>query len=114
MKKKSKKITELPELVEYLEDKFVKIDDRFESIDDRFESIDGRFESIDGRLDNIEIKLDAKADKSDVSDLATAVDVYAHKADGYFQEMVMLSHQVNRHEKWLHLVADKLGLKLEY
>ena len=35
-------------------------------------------------------------------------------ADSYFQEMVMLSHKVDRHEKWLHQVADKLGIKLGY
>jgi len=30
----------------------------------------------------------------------TAVDTYAKKADAYFQEMVMLVHKVDRHEKW--------------
>jgi len=28
--------------------------------------------------------------------------------------MVMLSHKVERHEKWLQQVAEKLGIKLEY
>ncbi len=48
------------------------------------------------------------------SDLLTAVDSYAKKADTYFQEMVMLSHKVDRHEKWLLKIAEKLDLKLEY
>jgi len=48
------------------------------------------------------------------SDLLTAVDGYAKKADTYFQEMVMLSHKVDRHEKWLLKIAEKLDLKLEY
>ena len=39
---------------------------------------------------------------------------YAQKADTYFQEMVALSHKVDRHEKWLHEVAEKLGIKLKY
>ena len=52
--------------------------------------------------------------KKDFSDLQTSVDAYAKKADGYFQEMVVLSHKVDRHEKWFHQVADKLGIKLEY
>jgi len=52
--------------------------------------------------------------KQDFIDLQTSVDTYAKKADTYFQEMVMLSHKVDRHEKWLHLVAEKLGIKLEY
>jgi len=26
----------------------------------------------------------------------------------------MLSHKVDRHEKWIKQLADKLGIKLEY
>lgn len=48
------------------------------------------------------------------SDLQESVDTYAKKADTYFQEMVMLSHKVDRHEKWLISIAEKLGMKLEY
>ena len=52
--------------------------------------------------------------KKDFSELLTSVDAYAHKADGYFQEMVMLTHKVDRHEKWLQQIAEKLGIKLEH
>jgi len=52
--------------------------------------------------------------KDDLNKLLTAVDAYAKKADTYFQEMVMLAHKVDRHEKWLHQIAEKLGIKLEY
>jgi uncharacterized coiled-coil DUF342 family protein len=52
--------------------------------------------------------------KQDFSDLRTSVDAYAKKADTYFQEMVMLSHKVDRHEKWLHQIAEKVGIKLEH
>ena len=52
--------------------------------------------------------------KQSFSDLQTSVDSYAKKADAYFQEMVALSHKVDRHEKWFHQIADKLGIKLEY
>lgn len=48
------------------------------------------------------------------SDMLTSVDAYAQKADTYFQEMVMLSHKVDRHEKWFQQIAEKLGIKLEY
>lgn len=37
----------------------------------------------------------------DFSNLQTAVDCYAKKADDYFQEMVMLSHKIDRHERWI-------------
>ena len=52
--------------------------------------------------------------KADFNDLQTSVDAYVHKADAYFQEMVMLSHKVDRHEKWLQKLAEKLGVKLDY
>ncbi|PIS34938.1 MAG: hypothetical protein COT37_00010 [Parcubacteria group bacterium CG08_land_8_20_14_0_20_43_9] len=52
--------------------------------------------------------------KDDFNNLLTSVDAYAKKADTYFQEMVMLGHKVDRHEKWIQLIADKLDLKLEY
>ena len=46
-------------------------------------------------------------------DLQTSVDNYAKKADTYFQEMVMLSHKVDRMEKWIHQIAKKVGLELK-
>ena len=52
--------------------------------------------------------------KQSFSDLQTSVDAYAKKADTYFQEMVVLSHKVERLEKWLQQIADKVGIKLEY
>ena len=52
--------------------------------------------------------------RENFSDLQSAVDAYAKKADAYFQEMVMLSHKVDRNEKWIQQLAKKLGVKLEY
>lgn len=52
--------------------------------------------------------------KKSFSDLLSAVDSYAKKADTYFQEMVALSHKVDRHEKWIMQIAEKLSVKLEY
>lgn len=72
------------ELVEYLDQKFVKIDERFMKIDERL-----------GRLE------DNKADKSDINELMDAIDAYAKRADAYFQEMLMLAQKVDRHERWL-------------
>lgn len=54
------------------------------------------------------------ATKEDISNLHAAIDVYAKKADAYFQEMLMLSHKVDRLEKWMHEIAKKIGMKLEY
>ena len=75
------------------------------------EYLDEKFSNIDRQLENLK---ENKADKSDMNILFNAVDAYAQKADAFFQELVMLSHQINRHEKWLHQIAEKLGIKLEY
>lgn len=60
-------------------------------------------------LSGLEERLDVKFDA-----LFKAVDGYAKKADTFMQELVVTRHQVERHDKWLHLIADKLGVKLEY
>ena len=64
--------------------------------------------------DEIVTKKEFEDLRQDFVNLQTAVDAYATKADAFFQELVMLSHKVDRHEKWLHQIAEKLGIKLEY
>jgi len=69
------------------------------------------FSKIDSRLERLE---ENKADKLDVSELSATVESYVQRADTYFQEMVVLAHKVDRHEKWFHQIAEKVGVKLEY
>lgn len=64
--------------------------------------------------EEVATKKDLENIREDFSNLQTSVDAYAKKADGYFQEMVMLSHKVDRHEKWLQQLAIKIGIRLEY
>ena len=79
-------------------------------------------QDIEKLLSAMEVKFPTKVDfenfkdeyHKDFSNLQTSVDTYAKKADTYFQEMVMLSHKVDRHEKWLQKLAEKLGVKLDY
>ena len=52
------------------------------------------------------------ATKDDINELLNSIDAYANKADTYFQEMVMLSHKVDRHERWILQLAEKLGITL--
>ncbi len=100
------------ELMEYLDKKFTNIDERFTDIDGRFTDIDNQFENVAQRFTKIDLEIEDikenKADKSDVRDLVNAVDAYAKKADTYFQEMVMFSHGMDRHEKWFHQIAEKV------
>ncbi len=69
------------------------------------EYLDKKFNRVDEKLNKLE---------KDFSNLQGSIDAYAKKADTYFQEMVALSHKVDRHEKWIKQLADKLGIKLEH
>ena len=91
------------ELVEYLDTKFNKIDDKFKSLPDVFAT-----------RDEIVTKADFEELKAGFRELQSAVDAYAVKADKFFQELVMLANKVDRHEKWLLQIAEKLGIKLQY
>ena len=59
-----------------------------------------------------EVKTDVQDLKKDFVQLQSAVDAYAHKADVYFQELLALSTKVDRLEKWINQIADKVGIKL--
>ncbi len=76
-----------------------------EDFSELIEYLDGKFSEAEKERADI---------RNEVKDLRGAVDTYAKKADTYFQEMVALSHKVDRHEKWLRQVADKLDIKLDY
>lgn len=90
------------ELIQYLDEKFEKVASKEATID------------LSNRVISLEEKVKTLATKEDFNNLLTAIDAYAQKADTYFQEMVMLSHKVDRHETWLREIAEKLGIKLKY
>ncbi len=52
--------------------------------------------------------------KKNFVDLQASVDAYAKKADTYFQEMLMLANKVDGLEKWIHQIAKKVGIQLEF
>ncbi len=138
-----KQLTEyLAEKFDGIDKKFEKIDERFDGVDKKFDEVDKkfigiekRFDGVDKRLDNFEKDVDDKfirlfdvfATKDDLQEigkeimtqndkhqLLMAIDSYAHKADAFFQELVALSNQTRRHEKWIQMLAEKLNVKLEY
>jgi len=59
-------------------------------------------------------KISNLATKEDVDKILTAIDGYAKKVETFAQEMIVLAHKVDRHEKWILQIAEKLGVKLEY
>lgn len=82
-----------------------KINKNKEDFSNLVDFISGKFDDVDGRFNELGKMF---------RDLQGAVDSYAKRADAYFQEMVVLSHQMNRHEKWIKQLADKAGVKLHY
>ncbi len=85
------------ELIQYLDEKFTKTDQKLIELDEGLKDVRKRMVT-----------------KEEFNELQGSVDAYAKRADTYFQEMVMLAQKVDRHEKWLHQVAEKLGIKLDY
>lgn len=52
--------------------------------------------------------------KGDFGVLQTSIDSYAKRADIYFQEMAMLSHKIERQERWIQEIAKKIGMRLDF
>ncbi len=104
------------ELIEYLNKKFNGVDEKFDGVDEKFDGVHKRFDKlfdVFATKENIQEIVKNLSTKEDFNNLLNAVDAYAKKADTYFQEMVMLAHKVDRHEKWIQQLAEKLGVKLE-
>ncbi len=76
---------------------------------------DKRLDLILREIFRIERKMDSgfSESKTDFRKMQNALDAYATKADTYFQEMLMLSHKVNRLEKWILQIAEKTGVHLK-
>ena len=49
-----------------------------------------------------------------VQDLVVSVDKLVGAIDDLKQEYTMVTAKVDRHEKWIQQIAEKLGIKLEY
>lgn len=61
-----------------------------------------------------EIKQDFSNLQEAIQSLTISVDKLVKAVDDLKKEYVMINNQVNRHDKWLHQLAEKLGVKLEY
>jgi len=99
-----------------------KIDKGFSMVDEKFAEVDKKFAEVDKKMGRGFADVDMKFDevhkeikelKESFSILQTAVDGYAKRADDYFQEMVMLSHKVDRVERWVLQLAEKVGVQLK-
>ncbi|MBI4114686.1 MAG: hypothetical protein HY445_02490 [Candidatus Niyogibacteria bacterium] len=61
-----------------------------------------------------EIKEEVSALKESIQALSVSVDKLAKAVEDMHKEYVVITHRVDRHEKWLQQIADKVGVKLEF
>lgn len=75
------------------EDEFTKL---FKYMQKEFAAVNSRFDNTNARIDS----------------LTNAVDAYAKQSETYMQEMLALSHKVDRLERWIMKIAEETGVKL--
>ena len=84
-------------LYQYLDRRFEAIDGRFAALDERFDAMDDRFDLVEERLEGIE---------------STVAASYLRLEHAEADQAAMKS-QLDRHDRWHHQAADKLGLQLD-
>jgi uncharacterized coiled-coil DUF342 family protein len=72
------------------------------------------FTFMQKEFNKINTRLDETATKQELNTLTNAVDAYAKQADTYMQELLALSHKVDRLERWINQIAEKTGVRLTY
>ena len=86
------------------------------TLDERLDKIDAQLEAISAAVikgfDRIDRALEAKADKEDVMRLLSAIDSFAKRLEVDGDERVVMGHQLERLDKWVHELAEKIGIVL--
>lgn len=60
----------------------------------------------------VHTQLEQTSTKEDLDRLTNAVDAFAKQSETYMQEMLALSHKVDRLERWIMKIAEETGVKL--
>ena len=135
-KSKKKNIT-LDDLALMMGRGFNEVHGKFDEVHGKFNEVYGKFDEVYGKFDEVHDKMDkgflevdekikyivsvmvTKEEiselptKDDFNNLLTSVDEYAKKADTYFQEMVVTAHKMDRMERWILQLAEKVGVQLK-
>lgn len=61
-----------------------------------------------------EIKQDIDGLREILQSLVVSVDKLVKAVADMHEEYVMITGKMDRHEKWIQQIADKIGIKLEY
>ncbi|HXY17964.1 MAG TPA: hypothetical protein VEH48_00905 [Candidatus Nitrosopolaris sp.] len=75
------------------EDQFTKL---FKYIESFRKDVDEKFDRVNNRLDSIEKLIDKVIKNQEIND----------------EERLVMGHQLDRLDRWVHEVADKIGYKL--
>lgn len=70
-----------------------------------FKYMQKEFKNIDKRFDD---------QSNSINELRNDVDGYAKQAETYMQEMLAISHKMDRLERWINEIAEKTGVRLTY
>ena len=85
--------------------------------DERFDKIDSQLDRITTTLvkgfDRINKTLETKASKIDMEELYKLMDKIAKQKEINDDERLVMGHQLERLDRWVHEVADKIGYKLK-
>jgi len=83
---------------------------------DRFDKIDATLDRLTTTMlkgfDRIDKELEKKADKKDLNRLYDLMDQIAKQQEINDEERLVMGHQLDRLDRWVHEVADKIGYKL--
>ena len=74
-------------------DEFTRL---FKYMEERFDRVDKRFDETNNRIDRIISSLDALAKRQEIDE----------------EERLVKGHQLERLDRWVHQLADKIGVEL--
>ena len=93
-------------------DEFTKLDAKIDKLaSDLSEQMLKLYQHFDDRCNAIEGKLDQKADGARIY---AALDAIAKNQEVEQHERLAMIQQLDRHEGWIHQLADTTGAKLRY
>jgi len=70
------------------------------------------FQYMTERFDKIDKALEEKADKADMKRVFELLDKVIKQQEIDNDERLIMGHQLDRLDRWVHEVADKIGYKL--
>lgn len=100
------------------------VDTRFNTLEGRFDKLEGRFDKLEGRFDKLELQMvqvlerldvlesEQQALRNDIRSIFDMLDQIAKRQEVNDDERLVMGHQLDRLDRWVHEVANKIGHKL--